>query len=209
VGDLAPACWRDGRGSETLAAVVDSEARRAPLLTRPFEAGMTGWIVVLGAILAELIGGSVTNHMSTPVVGIVLGIPVVVVLGFAVAQWSQMRSSGLAPTHWWHFAGIAAALLAWWVWPTRPGVLDGTGNAVSVCQALAANGSTTCLPRAAQAVDGHDIAWWGTAVLILLMALLVRRSRIAAWAAIPVAFAGVEFATHFMEQLLLLFNAGG
>ena len=170
---------------------------------------MTGWIVVVGAILAELIGGSVTNHMTTPVVVTVLGIPVVVVLGFAVVQWWQMRSAGVEPTHWWHFAGIAAALLAWGLWPTRPGILDGTGNAVSVCQALAANGAPNCLPTAARAVDSHDIAWWGTAALILLMALLVRRSRIAAWATIPIAFAGVELATHFMEQLLLLFNAGG
>jgi hypothetical protein len=169
---------------------------------------MTGWIVVLGAILAELIGGSVTNHMTTPVVVTVLGVPVVVVLGFAVVQWRQTRSSAVEPAHWWHFAGIAAALLAWWLWPTRPGVLDGTGNAASVCQALAAN-APTCLPRAAQAVDRHDIVWWGTAGLILLVALLVRRSRIAAWAAIPVAFAGVELATHFMEQLLLFYNAGG
>jgi hypothetical protein len=199
---------RDGRRSETLAAVADSEARRTPLLTKPFEAGLTGWIVVMVAVLAELIGGAVTNHMSTPVVAAVLGIPAVVVLGLAVAQWWQVRSSGVERASWWHLAGIAVALLAWGLWPTRPGVLDGSGNAASVCRALGAY-APLCLPRAAQAVDNHDIAWWGTAGLILLMALLVRRSRIAAWAAIPIAFAGVELATHFMEQLLLIFNAGG
>lgn len=189
--------------------MADSEARRMPLLARPFEAGLTGWIVVVGGVLAELIGGAVTNHMTTPVVVTVLGIPVVVVLAFAVVQWWQVRSSSIEPSSWWHFGGIAAALLAWFLWPTRPGVLDGTGNAVSACQALAANGAPTCLPRAARAIDNHDIAWWAAAGLILLMALLVRRSRIAAWAAVPIAFAGVELATHFMEQLLLYFNAGG
>jgi hypothetical protein len=29
----------------------------APLLTRPFEAGLTGWVVVFGVVLAELAGG--------------------------------------------------------------------------------------------------------------------------------------------------------
>jgi hypothetical protein len=189
--------------------VADSEARRTPLLTQPFEAGLTGWIVIVAAVLAELIGGAVTNHMTTPVVVTVLGIPAAVALGFAVIQWWQVRSVGVERVSWWHLGGIAAALLTWGLWPTKPGVLDGTGNAASACLALAANATTTCLPRAARALDRHDIAWWGTAALILVMALLVRRSRIAAWAAIPVAFAGVELATHFMEQLLLAYNAGG
>jgi hypothetical protein len=35
--------------------------------------------------------------------------------------------------------------------------------------------------------------------LILIAALLVRRSRIAAWAAIPAAFAGCELAIHFLN----------
>lgn len=188
--------------------MADSEARRTPLLTQPFQGGLTGWFVVVGAVLAELIGGAVTNHMTTPVVVTVLGIPAAVALGFAVAQWWQSRSPGVERTNWWHLGGIAAALLTWGLWPTRPGVLDGTGNAASVCHALGAY-DPICLPSAAHAVDSHDIAWWGTAGLILLMALLVRRSRIAAWAAIPVAFAGAELATHFMEQLLLAYNAGG
>lgn len=189
--------------------MADSETRRTPLLTQPFQAGLTGWIVVVGAVLAEIIGGAITNHMTTPVVVTVLGIPSAAALGFAVAQWWQARSAGIERANWWHLGGIAAALITWGVWPTRPGILDGTGNAVSVCRALAGSTMSTCLPHAAKAVDSHDIAWWGTAGLILLMALLVRRSRIAAWAAIPVAFAGVELATHFMEQLLLAYNAGG
>ena len=95
------------------------------------------------------------------------------------------------------------------VWPTKPGVLDGAGNAVAACNALGSTQAPGCLPRAAQALDHHNIAWWGTAALIVAMALLVRRSRIAAWAAIPVAFAGCQLATHFMEQLLLFYNVGG
>ena len=38
--------------------------------------------------------------------------------------------------------------------------------------------------------------------MILVTALLTRRSRIVAWAAIPVAFAGCELATYFLQALL-------
>jgi hypothetical protein len=64
----------------------------------------------------------------------------------------------------------------------------------------------SCLGRAAQALDGHNITWWCTLALILALALLVRRSRIAAWGAIPVAFAGCELATHYLQELLLFYN---
>jgi hypothetical protein len=189
--------------------MADSNARRQRWLTQPFEAGMTGFIVVFGAILAELIGGVVTNRMSTSVVVPVLAIPAAIALGFAVAQWWQVRSSGAEPASWWHLSGIAAGLITWVAWPTEPGVLAGAGNAVAACNAMGSTQAPNCLQRAAQALDNHNIAWWATAALIVAMALLVRRSRIAAWAAIPVAFAGCQLATHFMEQLLLLYNVGG
>jgi hypothetical protein len=189
--------------------MADSEARRTPLLVQPFKAGATGFVVVIGAILAELIGGAVTNHMSTSVVVPVLAVPVAVALGFAAVQWWQVRSSGAEPASWWHLAAIAGALLTWVFWPTKPGVLDGASSPIAACVAVGASQTPGCLARAAQALDSHDIAWWGTLALILVLALFARRSRIAVWAAIPVAFAGCELATHYMEQLLLAYNAGG
>jgi hypothetical protein len=57
-------------------------------------------------------------------------------------------------------------------------------------------------------MDGHDLVWWLTGGLILAAALLARRSRIAAWAAIPLAFAGCLLATHFLQLLLLYYHAG-
>jgi hypothetical protein len=189
--------------------MADTGARRAPWLVEPFKAGATGFIVVIGAVLVELIGGAVTNHISSPVVVPVLAIPVVVVLSLAAVQWRQVRSSGAEPASWWHLAAIAAALLAWVLWPTKPGLLDGAGSPVAACVAVGASQTPGCLVRAGQALQSHDIAWWSTAALILILALFVRRSRIAVWAAIPVAFAGCELATHFMEQLLLAYNAGG
>lgn len=189
--------------------MADSGARRTPLLVEPFKAGATGFIVVIGAVLVELIGGAVTNKMSTPVVVPVLAIPVVVVVGFAALQWWQVRSSGAEPASWWHLAAIPLALLAWAFWPTKPGVLDGAGNPVAACIAVGASQTPGCLARAATALHSHDIAWWATAALILALAVLVRRSKIAAWAAIPVAFAGCELATHFMQQLIIAYNAAG
>jgi hypothetical protein len=39
--------------------------------------------------------------------------------------------------------------------------------------------------------------------------LLARRSRIAAWASIPVAFAGCQLAGHFFQLLLLHYHFVG
>ena len=58
-------CGRHGRRSSRGLPVDDQRPKPAPLLTQPFEAAMTGWIVVFGAVLAELAGGAVVaNQMS-------------------------------------------------------------------------------------------------------------------------------------------------
>lgn len=186
--------------------MADLGERRTPLLAKPFEAGMTGFVVVFCAVLAELIGGAVTNQMSTPVAAPVLAVPAAIALGFAVAQWWQVWSSGAELANWWHFLGIVAGLIIWALWPTKPGVLDGAGSPSAACDAMGALQAPGCLQSAARALTDHNLTWWCTAALVIAMVLLVRRSRIAAWAAIPVAFGGCELATHFMQQLLLVYN---
>ena len=179
-----------------------------PLLTQPFEGGLTGWIVVFAAVIAEVAGGAVTNRMSTAVTVPVLALPVAVAFGFAAVQWWQVRSSAAGPASWWHFGGIAAAVLVWLLWPMAPGILNGAdGSARAACAVLPTTQTADCLHRAAQALDSRNIVWWSTAALILVAALLARRSRIAAWAAIPLALAGCQLATHFLEQLLLYYHA--
>ena len=168
---------------------------------------MIGWVVVCGALLAELIGGLVTNQMPMVIAAPVLILPAAVVAGFAIAQWWQVRSSGAERAAWWHMAGIAAGLFTWLVFPTTPGILVTDKNARAACYSLY-QPTSACLSRAAQAMDGHDLVWWLTGVLILAAALLVRRSRIAAWGAIPVAFAGCLLATHFLQLLLLYYHSG-
>jgi hypothetical protein len=154
----------------------------APWLTQPFEAGLTGWIVVCGAVIVELAGGAaVANQPSTLIALLVLIIPVVVVSGFAVLQWWQVRSSRAEPASWWHLAGIAAAVLTWVLWPTVPGPLTGT-TAISgprspeaFCYVLPGTEASDCVRRTAQAFDNHNLAWWSTGALILIAALRVGR----------------------------------
>jgi len=193
----------------------DQPLKPAPLLTQPFEAALTGWIVVFGAVIAELAGGAaVANQASTAIAVAVLTFPVVVVFGFAAVQWWQVRSSAAEPASWWHLGGIAAAVFTWLVWPTVPGalagttVLAGTSSEQAFCRALPAIAASDCLRRTAQAFDNHNLVWWSTGALILLAALLARRSRIAAWGAIPAALAGCQLATYFLNQIVLYYHLG-
>jgi hypothetical protein len=181
---------------------------RRPLLTYPWEAGVTGWVVVFGAVVAEVAGGIVTNQMPMVIAAPVLAFPAAVAAGLSVVQWWQVRSSGAERASWWHLAGIAAAVFVWLLYPTIPGVLATDSSARDACYSLSYP-TPGCLSRVSQAMAGHNLVWSLTGVLILIAALLTRRSRIAAWAAIPIAFAGCLLATHFLELLLVYYHAGG
>ncbi len=185
----------------------DSPASR-PFLVQPWQGGVTGWIVVFGAVIAELAGASVTNRAATAVAVPVLLVPVAVVAGFALVQWRQARVAGAEPANLWHLAGVAAAVFAWVVWPTAPGVLQGaSGSAPAACNVLPTTATGQCLARAAAAIDNHNLTWWLTLAVILLAVPFARRSRIAAWATIPIAFAGCALATHFLQALLQAYHA--
>ncbi len=168
---------------------------------------MTGWVVVSGAALVELIGGIVTNQMPMAVAAPVLAFPVVVAAGFSVVQWWQVGSTGAERANWWHLIGVAAAVFVWLVFPTTPGILATDSTARAACYSLSSP-TPACLSRVTQAMDAHNLVWWLTGGLILGAALLTRRSRIAAWAAIPIAFAGCLLATHFLQLLLVYYHAG-
>jgi hypothetical protein len=193
---------------DRVTVAVDGVGVREPLLVRPFQGGMTGWIVVFGAIIIELVGGAVTNQKFLAAALPLLITPVAVAYAFGVVQWWQVRSYHADPVSWWHLGAIVAALLIWGLWPTAPGALDGmTGSAANACKALPTDNTADCLHHAAQALDASNLAWWLTLVLIGISALMVRRSRIAVWAALPAAFAGCQVATHFLQQLILHYQA--
>lgn len=188
---------------------ADGPASR-PRLAQPWAGGLAGWVVVVGALIAELVAGIVTNSASTLVAATALAFPAAVAVAFSIVQWLQVRRSGADRASWWHLAGIAAAVVTWQAWPTSPGILYGAASARKACNALGQpSQATDCLTRAIQAMDAKNLVWWLTGTLILLLALLVRRSRIAAWAAIPAAVGGCLLATHFLEQLLLHYQPGG
>jgi len=180
-----------------------------PLLARPFEAGVAGWAVVFGVGIVELIAGTVTNQMPMSVAAPALIAPVVIAAGFALVQWQQVRSSGAEPANWWHLVGIAGALFTWLVVPTNPGILAPAGSSRTACEIVFGQPTAECLARATRAMDYHNLVWWLTGALVLGAALLARRSRIAAWAAIPAAFAGCLLAAHFLELFILHYRPGG
>jgi hypothetical protein len=187
-----------------------SGPRRVPLLVRPFQGGLTGWIVVFGAILAELVGGAVTSKMSLAVTVPVLVIPVAVAFGFGIVQWWQVRAAGADPVSWWHLGAILAAAVIWDLWPTSPSALNGAdGSAQAVCDNLPTDSAAACLHRAAPAVDAHNVVWWLALALIGVAALLARRSRIAVWSSVPAAFAGCLLASSFLQQLVNFYHANG
>ncbi len=189
----------------------DQPPRPAPLLTQPFAGGMTAWVVIFCAVIAELAGGAVVANQASAAVAVpVLIVPVVVAFGFAVVQWWQVRSSAAGSASWWHLGGIAAALVTWLLWPTVPAALEGTGvpggmqKGHGFCFILP--NPAPCLHRAAQAADDHYLAFWCTGAVIVLAALLARRSRIAPYAAIPAALAGGQLAAFFLNQFVLYYH---
>jgi hypothetical protein len=185
-----------------------TQVRPSLFLTRSWEAAVTGWIVVFGASLVELVAGIVTNAMSMAIAAPILIAPAAIAVAFAAAQWWQVRSSGSDLTSWWHLVGVGAALFTWLVWPTTPTALIPIANAHDAC-VMMYTATPGCIARVTAAMTGSHITWWVTGVLIVALAALARRSRIAAWAAIPVAFAGCQLAAHFLEVLLLHYNTPG
>lgn len=179
-----------------------------PFLVRPWQAGVTGWVVVFGAVVVELIAGVVVNTLSVAIAAPVLIVPAAIAVGFGIVQWFQARSAKASPVNWWHLGAIAVALFVWAVWPVTPGVLLPFQNATDTCGFLYTV-TPGCVALVKSATSSSHVTWWVTGALIIALASLARRSRIGAWAAIPVAFAGCQLAGHFLELLLVRYHAPG
>jgi hypothetical protein len=185
-----------------------TQVESRPFLTQPWQAGLTGWIVVFAAVVAELVIGLVANRASMAVTRPLLIVPAAIVVGLGITQWLQMRSQREEPASWWHMIGVVAALFTWLVWPYTPGPLQPIANARDACFMMY-TATPACIARTVSAMDNSHITWWVTGAVILAIAPLGRRSRIAAWACIPVAFAGSQLAGHFLELLLLHYHVTG
>ncbi len=181
---------------------------RPPFLARPWQGGITAWIVVFGALIAELVGGLVVNAMSALVAEIVLLVPVAIVIGCAITQWIQVQVSHGDPARWWHLVGIGAGIFTWQVWPTVPGPLQTVSTPRDICHVVFTT-TPTCVAQATAALADSHFVFWATGAVIIALIALVRKSRIAAWAATPIALAGCQLASHYLELLLLRYHVPG
>lgn len=185
-------------------------AVQPPFLARPWQGGITSWIVVFGALIAELVGGIIVNAMSGVVAPVVLLAPAAIAIGFAIVQWIQTQRSDVEPAKWWHLVGIAAGLFAWQAWPVVPGPLQTVtvSTPTNICTVIY-TATPNCLAQVHSALTDNHIAFWVTGAVIVALIALVRKSRIAAWSATPIALAGCQLASHFLELLLLRYRVPG
>ncbi|HET7014367.1 MAG TPA: hypothetical protein VFI65_10680 [Streptosporangiaceae bacterium] len=169
---------------------------------------MTAWIIVFVGVLYELVAGVVTQTASNAVTIPVLALPVVVALTFAAIQVHQVRSSNAERSHWWHLGAIALGLLVWQLWPVTPSALLPVHNARDACVFMF-TATPACIAQAKSAYFASSLTWWITGGLILALVPLVRYSKIAAWTALPLAFAGCQLASHFLLLLLHHYHVTG
>jgi hypothetical protein len=182
---------------------------RQPLLTRSWEASVTGWVVVFGAILLAVGAAVVTNRAPMSVTAPCLIVAAVFPIAIALAQWWQVTRAHGERSSWWHLGGVAIGALLWVADPIVPSALTGASSGRQVCGQFQADITVGCLQRADYAVSGHTMVWLITGGLIVGLALLTRRARIAPWASIPVAIAGCSLSYHYLELLLLHYNIFG
>jgi hypothetical protein len=150
-------------------------------------------------MVAVLIGGSVTNRMSFTVAAVTLTTPAAVFVGFAVAEWLEARRTGVTLPRG-HLAGPGLAVVLWLL-HTAGGGGDLYFGKEFYCKSFIGDPAGTCLRAAGHALhNGHLVSWIGLATVAAL-ALLARRSRIAAWSTIPIVLAGQTLALHFLMPI--------
>lgn len=179
-----------------------------PFLTLPWQAGVTGWIIVFTSVVYELIAGVVTQSASNAVTIPVLAVPVVIALVFAGIQAYQVRSTHAERSHWWHLGAIALGLLVWQLWPVTPSVLLPIHSAHDAC-VMMFTATPACIAQAKSAYFASSLTWWITGGLIIALIPLVRYSKIGAWTALPLAFVGCQLSSHFLQYLLHHYHVTG
>jgi len=171
----------------------------SPLVRRAGLLRIRAWIVCAAGMVAVLIGGSVTNRMSFTVAALTLTTPAVVFVGFAVAEWLEARRAGVTLPRG-HLAGPGLAVVLWLL-HTAGGGGDLYFGKEFYCKGFIGDPAVACLRDAGQALhNGHLVSWTGLATVAVL-ALLARRSRIAAWSTIPLVLAAQTLAVHFLLPL--------
>jgi hypothetical protein len=191
IGDLGP-----GAGT---APMISESYTESPLVKRTGWLRKRAWIICAASVVAVLIGGSVTNRMSFAVAAVTLATPAALCAGFAVAEWLEARRAALLLPRG-HLAGPGVALVVWLLYSSGGGG-DLFFSKEYYCRSVIGDADAACLREAGQALqDGRLISWITLAVLVAL-ALLARRSRVAAWSTIPIALAGQTLALQVLMPL--------
>jgi hypothetical protein len=155
---------------------------------------------VFTGVVYELIAGIVTETAPTA--------PVVVALTFAVIQLLQVRATNAERSHWWHLGAIALGLLVWQLWPVTPSVLLPINSAHDACTFMF-TATPACVAQAKSAYFASHLTWWLTGGLIIALIPVARYSKIGAWTAVLLAFAGCQLSSHFLQYLLHHYHVTG
>ena len=174
----------------------------------PWQAGVTGWIVIVGGVVFELIVPIFTQSVSNPVTIAILALPIVVALVFAFLQLQQVRATNSERPHLWHLGALALGLLVWQLWPVTPSVLLPIHGAHDTCVFMY-TATPACIALAKSAYFASNLAFWVTGGLIVALIPLARYSKIGAWTAIPLGFAGGQVASHFLQLMLHHYHVTG
>jgi hypothetical protein len=169
---------------------------------------MTGWIVIVGGVVYELIVPIFIQSASNPVTFAVLAVPVVVALVLAVIQLQQVRATNSERPSWWHLSAIAIALIVWQFFPVTPPVLLPIHGAHDTCGFMY-TATPACIAVAKSAYFASNLSFWITGALIVALIPLVRYSKIGVWTAVPLAFAGDQLSLHFLQLMLHHYHVTG
>lgn len=169
---------------------------------------MTAWIVIFGGVVYELIAGIATQSTSNGVTISILALPIVIALFFAIWQFQQVRATNAERPHWWHLGAILVGLLVWQFWPVTPSILLPIHNAHDAC-VLMFTATPGCIAQAKSAYFATNLTWWLTGALIVAMSSFIRYSKIGVWTAVPLAFAGCQLSSHFLQLLLHHYHVTG
>lgn len=184
---------------------METDFEVVPRMAHSWWLSCMAWAAAMGGFIYEIVGSAVTDRAGTPVMFGVLIVPPVLLIGLSAYEWWTARRYGRVLSRL-HLIGVGLGSLLWLLYPKTP---DGSfgPSAASLCAYAGQAGIPECLRRADIARAHNDLIWWSTGALILVWALLARRSRTAAWSSAAVALAGSALALHTLETFLRSYNA--
>jgi hypothetical protein len=191
-------------GYSFLAADVETPL---PRMARSWWASCQAGFVSIGGFFAVVIVAAVTYRSGPWVMTGALGGLVIGFTAVAAYEWWAGRRLGTELSRL-QLIAVAAGLLFWQLYQTSPGDLPYDPTSAQLC-AYVQRLDRPCLIEADAARLHSDIAWWSTGILIVILGLMARRSRTAAWIAPAVAIAGGAVALHFLDVFVRPAAAAG